>query len=82
MRAYEDCRYTHEDVDKILGFTSWSTQKKIDTLFHIDCIMYSNLGTDSTVADRNNVKKNSRTIYRAIKQLQPPLGKLLLGNMD
>jgi len=82
MRSYEDCKYTTEDIDKILGFTSWSTKKKMDTLFHIDCTMYSNMGTDSSAGERKDVQRKSKTIYRAIKQLNPSLGKLLLGNMD
>lgn len=79
---YTECKYTPEDIDKIMGFTSWNNKKKKDTLFHIDCVMYSNLGLDSTATERKQVKSKSRTIYRAIKQLDPSLGKMLLGSMD
>ena len=77
-----DCKYTIEDVDKIVGFKTWSDKKKIDTLFHIDCIMYANRGTDSTIGEKKNVRTQSRLIYRAIGRLNKALGKLLLDSMD
>ena len=77
-----DCKYTVNDVDKILGFKTWSDKKKIDTLLHIDCIQYSNLGTDSTIGERKYVSTQSRIIYRAIKSIDESKGKLLLDYMD
>lgn len=77
-----DCKYSVSDIDKIVSYKSWSDKKKIDTLFHIDCIMYANLGTDSTIGEKNNVQTQSRIIYRAIKNLNSALGKLLLDSMD
>jgi hypothetical protein len=44
--------------------------------------MYTNLGSDSTKADKEEVKKNSRAIYRAIKDLDESTGKLLLQHQD
>ena len=77
-----DCKYAVKDIDKILNYKSWSDKKKIDTLFHIDCTMYANLGTDSTIGEKNNVRTQSRIIYRAIKTKNSALGKLLLDSMD
>ena len=51
---------------------------KIDKLFEIDCYQYTNLGTDSTIKEKNAVKKTSLYIYRKIKQLNERLGKRLL----
>ena len=51
---------------------------KIDKLFEIDCYQYTNLGTDSTIKEKNAVKKTSLFIYRKIKQLNERLGKRLL----
>ena len=74
--------YTFEDLEKILGFTSWSDKRKIDALLHIDCIMYANLGIDSTKGEREEVKKKSRALYRAIKILDDLSGESLLHAMD
>ena len=54
-------------IDKILGYKTWSDRKKIDALLERDCSLYTNLGKESTKKERNNTKKKSRAIYRAIK---------------
>ena len=77
-----DCRYNIEDIEKIMGFTSWSDKKKIDTLLHIDCNMYSRLGGDSLVKEKKETKQQSKKIYRAIKEINAELGKTLLQGMD
>tara|TARA_R110002020_G_scaffold236346_4_gene448655 strand:- start:1635 stop:1874 length:240 start_codon:yes stop_codon:yes gene_type:complete len=77
-----DCKYKIEDIEKVLGFVSWSEKKKIDTLLHIDCNLYSTLGSDSLVKERVEAKQNSRKIYRAIKDVNTELGKTLLQAMD
>ena len=82
VRTFEDCKYTTEDIDKIVAFKTWSDRKKIDTLFHIDCTQYCNLGIDSTIKQKQEVRTRSRSIYRAIKSIDTDLGKLLLGSMD
>ena len=63
-------------------FKSWSDKRKVDTLLHIDCAMYTNLGLDSTIKERNEVKQKSRVIYRTIKTLDEGAGKLFLQSMD
>lgn len=70
--------YQYDDVEKVINFSSWSDRKKIDELFRIDCYMYTNLGTDSTQKEREEVKKKSRYIYRAIKKIDPQLGDKLM----
>jgi len=77
-----DFKYTIEDVDKIAGYSTWSVKKKIDALLHIDCIMYANLGTDSTKTDRLDTKRKSRAVYRAIKKLDHTMGDSFLSLMD
>jgi len=74
--------YNYEDVDKIVNFSTWSDKKKIDELFRIDCYMYANLGTDSTKKERDQVRKKSRYIYRAINKIDSVLGKELIYNID
>tara|TARA_R100001244_G_scaffold112945_1_gene83599 strand:+ start:137 stop:364 length:228 start_codon:yes stop_codon:yes gene_type:complete len=70
--------YTTDDIDKILGFSSWSDRKKIDSLLEIDADLYCNLGKESTKADIENTHKQSRRIYRAIKTVDDYEGRLLL----
>ena len=74
--------YNIEDTDKILGFASWSDKQKIDELLRIDCSLYAGLGMDSTKADKELVKRGSRKIYKAIKEIDNRLGKVLLEAMD
>ena len=59
-----------------------SIKERIDELLRMDADMYTNLGSDSTKADKEQVKKNSRFIYRAIKDLDDATGKLLLQHQD
>ena len=70
-----------ERISKILGYKTYSEAKKVDSLLEIDAIAYQNLGTDSTKKEREQVKKDSRKIYKAIKQLDWPLGCSLLYAM-
>lgn len=74
--------YTLNDIDKIVEFSTWSDKKKIDELLRIDCDLYCNLGKESTKADREDAKKNSRRIYRAIKSIDQGLGSDFLNHMD
>jgi len=70
--------YTVEDIDKILGFSSWSDRKKIDSLLEIDADLYCNLGKESTKTDIEDAHKQSRKIYRAIKTVDSYQGGLFL----
>jgi CRISPR/Cas system CSM-associated protein Csm2 small subunit len=77
-----DCKYTIEDIDKVVEFSTWSLKKKIDTLLRIDCMMYTNLGIDSTKSERLETKRRSRSIYKAIKKLDEVTGQALLISED
>ena len=70
--------YKYDDVDKIIEFKTWDNRKKINELFRIDTYMYTNMGIDSTKTERDNAKRKSRYIYRAIKNLDLYLGAFLL----
>jgi hypothetical protein len=74
--------YRYDDVDRIIDFATWSKKKKIDELFRIDSYMYTNLGSDSTKKEREDVKRKSRYIYRAIQKINPGLAKDLIYHMD
>lgn len=69
-------------IEKILGYKTYTPKKKVDSLLEMDAILYTNLGTDSTKTERNEVKKTSRKIYNAIKKVDWQLGCSLLYAMD
>ena len=70
--------YSVEDIDKILGFTSWSDKRKIEKLLEIDADLYCNLGKESTKTDIEHTKKQSRKLYRAIKSIDKYWGGMML----
>tara|TARA_Y100000385_G_C13010711_1_gene601528 strand:+ start:498 stop:728 length:231 start_codon:yes stop_codon:yes gene_type:complete len=74
--------YTINDIDKIIEFKSWSDKKKIDELLRLDCSQYTNLGLESSKSQREEVKKNSRKIYKLIKRVDKELGDKFLRVMD
>lgn len=73
---------TQEIIQKIQGYKTWSIRKKVDKLLEEDAYMYTNLGTDSTLADKKKVKLMSRKIYRAISALSPLDGYILEAHMN
>jgi|TARA_R110002153_G_scaffold98322_2_gene233343 hypothetical protein len=73
---------TRLEVDKIVNYTTYSNTRKIDSLFEIDAVMYTNLGKESTKTERSDVKSNSKYIYKQINRLDPKLGTLLLKNFE
>jgi|TARA_B110000908_G_scaffold37787_1_gene45409 hypothetical protein len=74
--------YKFEDIQKIIDFKSWVDKKKIDELLRIDCTMYTNLGLDSLKKDREETKRRSKVIYRAISKIDEAFGKSLIYQMD
>ena len=69
-------------IDKILNYTSVSDKSKINRLLELDATLYCNLGIDSTKKDKQEVKKQSRQIYLAIKTLDKATGEQFLRAMD
>ena len=59
-----------------------SIKERTDELLALDCDMYANLGIDSTLQERQEVKKNSKHIYSCIRGINEQTGKLLLEYMD
>ena len=74
--------YTVNDIDKILGFKSWDTKMKVDELLRIDAALYCSLGSDSTRQEMAKVKSSSRSLYMAIKKLDPDSGEMFLRCQD
>ena len=71
-----------EEILRIAEDYQKTVIERINQLLELDATMYTNLGSDSTKAEKQEVKKNSRIIYRAIKDLDFDTGKLLLQHQD
>jgi hypothetical protein len=74
--------YTIHDIDKIVNFKTWTDTKKIDELLLIDCRLYMNMGCSSTKQEKEETKRLSRKIYRAIKTIDKKMGQHFLMAMD
>ena len=59
-----------------------SIQERTDKLLKLDCNMYTELGSESSKAERLEVKKNSKFIYKQIKGIDELSGNLLLKSLD
>jgi hypothetical protein len=59
-----------------------SIQERTDALLKLDCNEYTLLGIDSTKAERLQVKKNSKFIYKQIRGINEADGNLLLKSLD
>lgn len=73
--------YTLDNIEKVADEISWSDREKIDELLRVDAELYCNLGIDSTIKERAEVKKMSRRIYREIKKIDKALGETFLNNL-
>ena len=71
-----------EEVLRIAEDFNRSIKERIDSLLEMDANMYTNLGSDSTKAEKEDVKKKSRIIYRSIKELDPYIGSQLIYYQD
>lgn len=74
--------FNTDTIDKILGYKTIKKRVKIDRLLEIDANQYTSLGVDSTKTEKEEVKKNSRYIYRAISKLNKELGTKFLQYQD
>lgn len=75
-------RYKYEDIKNFMKFKTWTNKDKINTLLEIDCSLYAHLGTDSTKAEKEEVKRKSVEIYRTIKKIDKDLGDQFLLTMN
>ena len=74
--------FNTDTIDKIVGYKTIKKKIKIDRLLEIDANQYTTLGIDSTKTEKEEVKKNSRYIYRAISKLNKELGTKFLQFQD
>ena len=76
-----DLQEVKNKVEKILSYKTYSQKEKEDALFEIDCNMYTNLGTDSTKDEVDEVHKMSVHIYRQMKKINWQLGSAMLHSL-
>jgi hypothetical protein len=57
-------------------------RQKIDSLLELDAHLYTELGVDSTKADKVETRRKSRIIYREIRSIDKKDGNLLLNHLD
>jgi hypothetical protein len=73
--------YTFEQIDELMA-AKLCDRCKISKLLHIDCLLYTNLGLDSTKKEKQDVKGKSKKIYTYIKKIDSEIGDRLLSSMD
>ena len=59
-----------------------SDRQKVDALLELDARLYTELGIDSTKADKIETRRKSRIIYREIRSIDKKDGNLLLNHLD
>ena len=59
-----------------------SIKERTDALLKLDRDMYTNLGIDSLKKEKQEVKKNSKHIYKQIKGIDEVSGNMLLACLD
>lgn len=69
-------------AEKIAKDFALSIKERTDALLQLDSIQYTNLGIDSTKQEKNKVKSDSKYIYKQIKGIDEPTGKMLINHMD
>ena len=56
--------------------------RRVDALLELDARLYTELGIDSTKADKMETRRKSRIIYREIRSIDKKDGNLLLNHLD
>jgi len=69
-------------ADKIISDFNLTVKDRTDELLKLDAIQDTNLGLDSSKTEKNEVKSNSKYIYKQIKEIDPESGKILITSMD
>lgn len=69
-------------IYQVLSNKEYTDRQKIDAFLEINAIMYANLGSDSKKNEIEDVKRKTRSIYRAIKTIDEAQGNLMLRTQD
>jgi hypothetical protein len=75
-------KYNQDLINKIYNYKTISNREKINRLLEIDANQYCNLGVESTKQQKEQVKKNSRYIYKTISKINPEMGRKFLYHQD
>jgi len=68
--------------ETVTSYTSKGEKEKMDALLELDTLLYTRLGSDSSLTDKRETKKKSRIIYRSIKTFNKIVGDSFLQHMD
>tara|TARA_R110000744_G_scaffold6534_2_gene22814 strand:+ start:1258 stop:1500 length:243 start_codon:yes stop_codon:yes gene_type:complete len=69
-------------AEKIARDFNLTIKQRTDQLLELSNVARSNLGTDSTIAEKKAIKADSKYIFNQVKGIDERLGKLLVVNMD
>ena len=75
-------KYSKKIVDKTSNCICVTDKRKVDILLKMDASQYANLGLDSTKKEKQQVRSNSRYIYKTIKKIDSALGESFLRHQD
>ena len=68
--------------EKIIKDFELTIRDRVDAVLELDAIQYTNLGVDSTKAEKRQVKSDSKYLYRLIKGIDEQTGSLLINHLD
>lgn len=71
-----------ELAEKIATDFQLSIKERTDSLLKLDCDLYTNLGTDSTKEDKEEVREISKFIYTRLALIDETSNKVLLKAID
>jgi len=75
--------FNTDTIDKIVGYKTIKNKDKIDRLLEIRSnYIANNIGIGISKKDRNNIRKNSRYIYKAISKINAEVGNKFLQSQD
>jgi len=73
--------YNFEQIEELME-SKLCGKCKINKMLHMDCLLYANLGLDSSKKEKQDVKAKSKKIYIYIKKIDSEIGDRLLSSMD
>ena len=75
--------FNTDTIDKIVCYKTIKNKEKIDRLLEIRSnYIANNIGIGISKKDRNNIRKNSRYIYKAISKINEEVGNKFLQSQD
>ena len=69
-------------AEKIASDFALSIKERTDRILELDAIQYTNLGIDSSKAEKIKVKSDSKYLYKQIRTFNQYDGNLLVNHLD